>query len=219
MSTVAARSSNPRTRAAILDALSRLLELEPLAAITVAEILREAGHSSRTTFYRHFESRDEAFIALFEETLGESHAIFETVFEDSAVRRSPEMRQAVTLWMARAGRHRGLLFNILAEWPRVPRLKRLYLEFMDKLVEIAARAIEQDRKAGHVVSEQPGTHLAAMTLWSAERAVYATLVGAEGFADSHAVADVLVGTHLSVTYGVDLPRAARRAGRAPWLTA
>ena len=219
MSTVAPRSSNPRTREALLYALSRLLERKPLAAITVAEILSEAGHSSRTTFYRHFESRDEAFIALCEETLAEGRAIFETVFEDPQVRRSSEMRQATTLWMSRADRHRGLLFNILTEWPRVPRLKDLYLEFMDELIEIVARGIEEDGKAGHVISRLPASHLAAMTLWSAERAVYATLVGAEGFADSHAVADVLVGTHLGIIYGVDLPRSARNAGRAPWLTA
>jgi AcrR family transcriptional regulator len=219
MSATATRNGNPRTRQAILQALSRLLEREPLEAVSVAEILGEAGLSSRTTFYKQFASRDEAFIALAEDRLAETRRILEAVIEDPAVRRSPEMRQAVTIWMARAGRHRGLVLRILAEWSRVPALRHVFLRFMADLTETAARAIEEDREGGLVVSELPSDRLAAMSLWAAERAVYATLVGAEGFTDPHAVADVLVGIHLGVIYGVELPAAARDAGRAPWLMA
>jgi AcrR family transcriptional regulator len=219
MSAVAARNGNPETRQAIIQALSRLLEREPLESVTVSEILAEAGLSSRTTFYRQFTSRDEAFIALAEDRLAETRRILEAVINDPGVRSSPEIRQAVTIWMSRAGRHRGLIFRVLAEWPRVPALKHVFLRFMEGLIETAAQAIEADREAGLVVSDLPGDRLAAMSLWAAERTVYATLVEAKGFEDAHAVADVLVGIHLGVTYGVKLPAAARDASRAAWLMA
>jgi AcrR family transcriptional regulator len=211
----ASRNGNPRTRQALIDALSRLLETRPLEEVSVAEILSAAGHSSRTTFYKHFATRDEAFIALADDTLQEVRKIVDTVVRDRTVRRSHQLRQAVSLWMQRAARHRGLTFSIISEWPRIPQLKEIYLRFMADLVADAATAIDEDRDAGLVCSSLPSDRLAAMVLWSAERAVYATLINAEGFTDADAVADVLVAMHLATIYGVDLPADARRA---PWLT-
>lgn len=217
MTVDASRTGNPRTRQLILDALSRLLEAKPRERVSVADILTQAGLSSRTTFYKHFASRDEAFIALADSSLREVRTIVNTVIRDPRARRSAELRQAVSLWMQRAARHRGLTFSVISEWPRVPELKDIYLQFMANLGDDAAHAIEEDRRAGLVHSSLPADRLAAMILWSAERAIFATLSKSEGFADAHAVADVLVAVHLGVIYGVDLSADARDAGRAPWL--
>jgi hypothetical protein len=47
--------------------------------------------------------------------------------------------------------------------------------------------------------------VATTVLWSAERSIYATMVGAQGFADPSAVADTLVAGYLSLIYGISLP--------------
>lgn len=212
-----ARQSNPATRTAIIDAFSRLLEDRPLSDIGVPAVLTEAGIASRTTFYRSFESRDAVFGALAERGLAETARVVRAVIDDPRARRSPELRQAVTTWMSRGSRHRGLVFTMVAEWPRIPELRQVYRPFIDDLVGRLGAAIEEDRAAGLVRSSAPGERLAAMSVWAAERAIYASGIGAEGTGDGHAVADVLVATHLAVVYGVALPDVVRDASRAPWL--
>lgn len=64
-----------RTRQAVFDAFARLLEKKPYAGITVQEIIDEAN-IGRSTFYSHFETKDELLKALCTE-------IFDHVFSAS----------------------------------------------------------------------------------------------------------------------------------------
>jgi AcrR family transcriptional regulator len=205
------KHGNPATRQAILDALDRILERHPLDAVGVAEILAEAGLSSRTTYYQHFGSRDEAFAALVENALTEIEREVKAAVDDPDVRRSPALRDAVELWIERGSRHRGLARSMIAEWPRIPDVRQLYLAFMSRLSKRLGKAIDNDRDDGLVATTMPSDRLATMVLWSAERALYAATEGARGFEDPRAVADALVAAHLAVTYGAQLPESARRA--------
>ncbi|KZE93985.1 hypothetical protein AVP42_01375 [Agromyces sp. NDB4Y10] len=63
-----------RTRAALTDALLRLLEHEPLDAITVARLCREAG-VHRTTFYAHAPSVHAFALAVFTQDLDRLTAV------------------------------------------------------------------------------------------------------------------------------------------------
>ena len=63
-----------KTRNAIFQAFTRLLEKKTYSALTVQEIIDEAD-ISRSTFYAHFETKDELLKALCIE-------IFEHVFSD-----------------------------------------------------------------------------------------------------------------------------------------
>jgi TetR/AcrR family transcriptional regulator, ethionamide resistance regulator len=194
--------ASARTRQRILDALESLLEHQQLDAIGVVEILSEAGISSRTTYYRQFRSRDEAFIALVQHALDEIGAEVIATIDDEQLRCTPRLRDAVEHWMHRGRRHRGLARNMISEWPRIPELKAVYVQFVSDLTTRLAAAIDADRAAQRVVTKLSSRSAAAITLWSAERALFASMVSARGFSDSAATADALVAQHLHFVYGI-----------------
>ncbi|MGH2871845.1 MAG: TetR/AcrR family transcriptional regulator, partial [Solirubrobacteraceae bacterium] len=57
------RGRRPRTRAAVLEATEALLGTAPLAQLSVARILEAAG-VGRTSFYEHFESKEDVIVQL-----------------------------------------------------------------------------------------------------------------------------------------------------------
>jgi AcrR family transcriptional regulator len=196
------KNGNPQTRQAILDALDRVLEERPLDDIGVAEILAEAGLSSRTTYYHHFGSRDEAFLALARHALSEIGQEVLTAIHDPQTRsKARPLRAAVERWMTRASRHHGLTRSMITEWPRIPELKTVYVAFLKQLSDELAAAIDQDRATGKVATVMASDRLATMLLWTAERTIYATMLGARGFSNPAATADTIVAQHLTLLYG------------------
>ena len=64
-----------KTRQAIFNAFTDLLETKPYSTVTVSEIIA-AADVGRSTFYSHFETKDDLLRALCAE-------IFEHVFSDA----------------------------------------------------------------------------------------------------------------------------------------
>jgi AcrR family transcriptional regulator len=87
-----------RTRAteeieALVEAGMRVMRARGASGLTVADVLREAGLSTRA-FYRHFRTKDELVLAIYEREAVRAHA---RLRERMAAARSPG--EAVEAWI------------------------------------------------------------------------------------------------------------------------
>lgn len=57
-------SNGSEHRRRLLQAMASMAATKGLAAVTIADVVREAGVSKRT-FYEHFESKDDCFLTLY----------------------------------------------------------------------------------------------------------------------------------------------------------
>jgi AcrR family transcriptional regulator len=78
---------------ALIDAALVVLRRGGAEHCTVAEVLREAGLSTRA-FYRHFASKDELVLAVYERDATASHARLR-----AAMTAAPSPKSAVELWV------------------------------------------------------------------------------------------------------------------------
>jgi AcrR family transcriptional regulator len=90
----AARLQDERSEeAAVIEAAYRTLAAREAAAVSVAEILREAGLSTRA-FYRHFRSKDDLLLAMFRSDSRHVQARLEMV-----VATAPTPWRALVAWI------------------------------------------------------------------------------------------------------------------------
>ncbi|MCM3695495.1 TetR/AcrR family transcriptional regulator C-terminal domain-containing protein [Microbacterium oleivorans] len=89
-----------RTSAALRAALVRLLADRPLAAVSVAELCREAG-VHRTTFYKHAAGVDEFAVAMLTEEIDTIAAIdTDVISEADAARVYHAVTRRLLEWLA-----------------------------------------------------------------------------------------------------------------------
>ena len=187
-------------RRAILDATERLLQEETLDELSVAEILEEAN-VSRATFYFYFAGKDDAFIALLTEVMGDFVPRFEAIMADVERRRSPRLTGDIAEWLSVDPSRRAVMRSAVEEWPRRPELAHVYLALQTRMAEALARAIDEDRKAGVALESIPSAELAAGWIWTMERAWYQAVGGADHLHDLPAITDALAATLVSAIYG------------------
>lgn len=78
---------------ALVEAGLAVLRRDGVAGLTVAEVLREAGLSTRA-FYRHFQSKDELVLAIYEQDSHRAHARLRERLAAAA-----SARAAVEVWI------------------------------------------------------------------------------------------------------------------------
>jgi AcrR family transcriptional regulator len=102
-------------RARLLDALEASIATDGYQKTTVADIVRRA-RTSRRTFYEHFASREECFIALLTAANAEQVQMIAAAVDPHAPWRD-QVRQAVEAWIASGESRPELMLSWIRDVP------------------------------------------------------------------------------------------------------
>ncbi len=165
------RGRRPKTRAAVLRATEALLETTPLAQLSVARILEAAG-VGRTSFYEHFDSKEDVIVQLLRAVSAQVGAAIAPLYDRGE--RSPDeaLRVGLESLVATWGRHAPLLVAAAEGWPRVPELRSMWFSLQAQATERLAAVIDRDRAAGIAPPGADSRALAASLVWTVERAMH-----------------------------------------------
>ena len=136
-------------RRRLLDGLAASIVADGYRSTTVADIVRRA-RTSRRTFYEHFASKEECFVAL----LTESNARMVRRIAASVDQRAPwpaQVRQAVEAWIACVESEPALTLSWIRDSPALgDAARRLQRDTMEAFVTMIQTlcATEQWRAAG-----------------------------------------------------------------------
>jgi AcrR family transcriptional regulator len=167
----ARRERRRASRQRILDACHALLEEKSWSEIRLDEVM-ERAELNRTTFYRHFDDREELLLALLE-ALGLELELTARPWEDEPDDPRAGKRAALTALTDTFVRHGRVLGAISDAAGNEPTIGELYGELADRLVAGVEERIRADIDAGHTTLADP--HEAARALvWLNERYLHAT---------------------------------------------
>ncbi|WP_028473412.1 TetR/AcrR family transcriptional regulator [Nocardioides alkalitolerans] len=173
----------------ILDALAELLLDLPIQDVSVARILEQA-RVSRATFYFYFASKDDAFLALYQQMSERLVGDFVTV-ADPAAGRPASSTDLVRPWLTLDAAALAVFRNAVHEWTRHPVLRDAYLEHARTMTQTIEDALRAGRESGVVPEGPAAEQVAATILWTVERGIAGALVGEEHLEDLTRVADVV----------------------------
>ncbi|MGV0812309.1 TetR/AcrR family transcriptional regulator [Mycolicibacterium boenickei] len=142
-------------RSRLLDALIESIVEVGYQNTTVADIVKRAK-TSRRTFYEHFASREECFVALLT-TINAQHVreIAKAVDQQTSWR--AQVRQAVEAWIASYQAHPELMLAWIRDMPTLGAAARaLQRESMEKFIAMvqAMTATDAFRSAGVAISRR-----------------------------------------------------------------
>jgi AcrR family transcriptional regulator len=142
-------------RSRLLEALIGSIAEGGYQNTTVADIVRRAK-TSRRTFYEHFASREECFVALLT-TINAQHvrSIAEAV--DQSAPWQDQVRQAVEAWIASYEAHPELMLAWIRDVPALgASARKLQRESMENFIAMVAvmTGTEQFRAAGVAISRR-----------------------------------------------------------------
>ena len=122
-------------RQRLLDGLEASIAEQGYTKTTVAEIVRRA-RTSRRTFYEHFTSRDECFVALLSEANADQiQQIRASV--DPAAPWQKQVRQAVEAWIASAEARAALMLSWIRDVPALGSAARgLQRDALDHFIDM-----------------------------------------------------------------------------------
>jgi AcrR family transcriptional regulator len=136
-------------RQRLLDALEASIADEGYANTTVADIVRRA-RTSRRTFYEHFDSKEECFVALLADANADQiRQISEAV--DPSAPWQKQVRLAIEAWIASAEARPALMLSWIRDVPALGAAARhLQRDAMDNFIDMvgALGATDEFRAAG-----------------------------------------------------------------------
>jgi AcrR family transcriptional regulator len=142
-------------RSRLLDAMVQSIVEDGYQNTTVADIVRRAK-TSRRTFYEHFGSREECFVALLT-SINSKHVREIAGAVDQQVPWRTQVRQAVEAWIASYQAHPELMLAWIRDVPTLGTAAReLQRESMEKFIAMvqAMTNTEVFRSAGVAISRR-----------------------------------------------------------------
>ncbi|BBX31942.1 TetR family transcriptional regulator [Mycolicibacterium mageritense DSM 44476 = CIP 104973] len=130
-------------RERLLDALEQSIVEDGYQKTTVADIVRRA-RTSRRTFYEHFASREECFVALLTAANAEQVRQIAAAVDPHAPWRS-QVRQAIEAWIASGEAHPELMLSWIRDVPALGKTARaLQREAMENFITMVRAMSDTD---------------------------------------------------------------------------
>jgi AcrR family transcriptional regulator len=191
----------------LIAAVGEVAGVSTYATLTVEDIIAAAG-VSRRTFYDHFRSKDDAFLAAYDEYAGRLAAIVEDELAEAdgfVARVTTLLETVLDFYATEPGAAHVCVVEVLAAGPAAVERRSGTVEWFTELVEDAATSLP---KRG-----RPGTLVAEMTVGSVYEVVYAR-AASDALDELPDLGPELIGTLLLPYVGADEAAAAKKAAKA-----
>jgi AcrR family transcriptional regulator len=144
-------------RQRLFDALEESIANGGYPKTTIADIVRRA-RTSRRTFYEHFASKDECFVALLSEA-NATQVRRITAAVDPAAPWETQVRQAIEAWIASVDSRPALMLSWIRDVPALGLTARvLQREALENFTAMVQGLVESEKfiagRAGGAVSRQ-----------------------------------------------------------------
>ncbi|MDA8371243.1 MAG: TetR/AcrR family transcriptional regulator [Nocardiopsaceae bacterium] len=156
---------------AILASLEKLLEISPLASVSIDDIAKGAG-ISRPTLYFYFASRSQVFESLLARTLSELSGPAQDLLADPD-QHPDEFVDEILRHVLESWRQHGTVLRRAVEASDDPAINRLWQQTMAAHISALATWIRRGRERGIFLDtgEDPA-ELAEALAWMVERGYY-----------------------------------------------
>ncbi|MGW0159554.1 TetR/AcrR family transcriptional regulator [Mycobacterium sp. NPDC003323] len=131
-------------RSRLLTALETSIAEDGYAKTTIADIVRRA-RTSRRTFYEHFSSKQECFMALLSEANADQVRQIASAVDPDAPWRE-QARQAIEAWIASAESRPDLTLSWIRDGPSLGTAGRsLTRDFMEQFIGMVTALVDSDQ--------------------------------------------------------------------------
>jgi TetR/AcrR family transcriptional regulator, ethionamide resistance regulator len=197
-------SKGDLTAQAILDTAERLLAKRSLREIGIDELAAGAG-VSRSTFYFHFESREDVLYALSDRLTRELYASALVWFRRSGETPVEAVRRALTRTVELWREHGAVLRASVRGRETDPRLGELWGEIARRFMRSTAVQIESERNAGVAMPGPPSAKsLARVLVMMNEQTCYQQSMLRKSPAWDEELVDTLTTIWMRTVYGPDV---------------
>jgi TetR/AcrR family transcriptional regulator, ethionamide resistance regulator len=188
-------------RELILDCTERLLASTRFEALSVADILKEAG-VARGSFYFYFANKHAVLAELVRRAVDSAHEAAATWAGDTAGAPGTALAQGTAQGTRLWREHTPVLRAIVENWQSDPALTRLWTETVNGFTAVATERILADRAAGLAADRDDDPRvLAALLCWMNERAWYLAAIGHPPFTDEAQLTRALTEVWQAAIYG------------------
>jgi AcrR family transcriptional regulator len=134
---------NDDFRQRLFDALEESIAQDGYPRTTIADIVRRA-RTSRRTFYQHFASKDDCFVALLTEA-NAAQVRQITVAVDPAAAWETQVRRAIEAWIASVDSRPALMLSSIRDLPALGLTAHvLQREALEHFIEMVQGLVESD---------------------------------------------------------------------------